>query len=88
MKTFVIETYPNMFTDYENGIENEDYDTTIRVFSVPYQWALDFIKDNMGISINEFLEIYDWDDTFYIYDHAISQGKVLCEHIENRGCAE
>lgn len=83
MNNFTIETYPPMFSDYDNYIENEDYDDTIRVFSVPKQWAVDWIKHS-GYTLDEFLQEYTWDETYEMYEDANSEAVIISEWIEER----
>ena len=37
------DTYPPMMSDYDNCIENENYDNEIRWFCVPDEWAFEYI---------------------------------------------
>lgn len=65
--TITIYTYPPMFTDYENMIENENYDNEVRCFDVPKDWAVAWIRENMGMSLEEFWHEYTYDDTIQMY---------------------
>lgn len=84
-----IETYPDMMSDYENDIENPDYDSTIRVIKVPMSWAVKWIDETYEMTYDEFMEEYDWDMTYEMYESAVSDGVLIGETIVNRkewGC--
>lgn len=81
---FTIETYPDMMLDYENDIENPSYDDTIRVFSVPRDWAMEWISQKDGRSFDEFMSEYTWDNTYAMYCDSIREGMLIGEHIEPR----
>ena len=86
--TITFETYPDLYSDYENQIENEDYDNTMRVFTVPYDWYLRWLNDGSimhGYPEDEvFQREYTWDDTSTMYDHAVYDDVVLEDEIEYR----
>lgn len=83
MDEFVIETYPPMLSDYDNDVENENYDNEIRVFAVPRDWALKWILD-FGMTLEDWLDDYTWDDTFQMYSDAVSEEVLIRETIEPR----
>ena len=83
-KTFKFETYPPIMIDYERGIENPDYDNTIRIFEVPYDWAIDWIEGICEMTYEEYMDEYTYDDTFEMYTCAIDEGVVISEKIEWR----
>lgn len=75
------ETYPDMFTDYENNIENENYDYEMRVFSVPDEWLVRWFDLNGIKSLNAFESEYTWDDTWQMYCDAGIDGVLSNVHI-------
>lgn len=82
MESIKLETYPQLVID-DNFNENEDYDTTLRLFAVPTQWLLDWlVNDNQ--TLDEFMAEYTWDDTYVIYAQAIEDGVLLDETIIDR----
>ena len=84
-------TYPDM-TDYDTGAENYDYDSTLRLFSVPEAWAQDWLDKMMKqdpdsiqeIDIDNFLGVYDWDLSYGMYECARMDGVVISEEIIKR----
>lgn len=79
------ETYPDMFTDYENGVENENYDHEYRSFTVPRVWATIWIRQYCdGITLAEFENVYEWDWSYQMYENALAEGVIIEEHIEER----
>lgn len=80
---FTIETYPPMMSDYENQIENPDYDDTIRVFSVPKPWVMKWLNQN-DYTLDEFMSTYTWDDTFRMYEDATAEKVIISEEIKDR----
>lgn len=79
--TIQFDTYPDMFTDYENLIENENYDYEHRVFEVPRDWALEWISKNARYD-DGFWNEYTYDDTFQMYEDACKAGVLISEAIE------
>ena len=84
MRTAVsIETYPDMFLDYETGEENPEYDYTLREFVVPELWLRGWLDQN-GLTM-EWLETEStWDDTFDIYIKAYEDDVIIDEYICDR----
>jgi len=83
-KPITFDTYPDMFTDYDNGIENENYDHEVRLFEVPEYWALKWIAENAPWDVPEFWNEYTWDDTYAMYEDAIREGVLIKENIAVR----
>lgn len=79
-----IETYPDMMIDYEECIENPDYDSTIRVFKVSKSWAVEWIRERYGMTYDEFMEEYDWDMTWEMYSDACSDRVLISENVMSR----
>lgn len=75
------DTYPDMFTDYENMIENKNYDHEHRVFEVPRDWALKWIDENTHYE-DGFWNEYTYDDTMQMYEDALRAGALISETIE------
>ena len=44
MDTVTYATYPDMFLDYDEMLENSNYDNELREFTVPTQWATAWIR--------------------------------------------
>ena len=85
MKEIAFETYPPCYWDYDRGIENDDYDETIIVFTVPYDWFLDWIKrEDEDMTEEEFMDEYDWDWTEAMREDAYRENVVLKEEITYR----
>ena len=83
--TITFDTYPDMFTDYENMIENENYDNELRLFTVPRDWATEWIRKHCdGITLEEFEYVYDWDWSYQMYEDALTEGVIIEEHMEER----
>ena len=83
-KTITFDTYPDMFLDYEEHIENENYDNETRVFEVPEVWALKWISKKAPWDVPEFWDEYTWDETYGMYEDAIRDNVLIAEHIESR----
>lgn len=83
MKTVKFDTYPELFLE-DGETENEEYDITVKVFEVPYDFASDYIWENFGMLYEEFLNEYTWDDTLYMYYSAINKGVLVCEYVDGR----
>lgn len=84
MQTVTFETYAPMFIDYEDYIENENYDNEIRVFSVPKALAVDWIFIHYRMGYEDFLNEYTWDDTFNMFGDAIKDKVLVNCDIEDR----
>lgn len=83
-QTLCFDTYPDVFINYETHEENPDYDTTLKVFDVPADWAVKWIHENMGMDMIEFLNTYTWDDTLSMHDAAVTAGAILSERTADR----
>jgi hypothetical protein len=59
-------------TTYDNNPEKE-----WKFFKVPYQWAEKVIKNDFGMTTEEFLNEYTWDDSELIYFQAIDENVLL-----------
>lgn len=77
------DTYPPMFVGDK---ENINYDSEYRLFTVPTMWFLEEFKvDNFGCSdIETFLREYTWDDTFFLYERALSDDVIIYDEIAER----
>ena len=73
-----------MLVDYDKGIENENYDNEIRVFSVPMQWALNYISKHLHMTLDEFKNEYTWDDTWQMYEMALDEEEIVSNTIIGR----
>ena len=82
MMTF--DTYPDMYKDYENDIENENYDYERKIFTVPSEWAAAWVNKECEMSMGEFMDEYTWDDTLAMYEQAILDDVIAEEHIDAR----
>lgn len=80
IETVELETYSAMFSDYENFIENENYDDTVRVFEVSLKW----LKSFPDMNVAKFLEEYTWDDTENIYNISLLANEIISEKIVER----
>lgn len=66
-------TFPN---------DDKDY---CKVFSVPTDWLIDILErldkvnERNGVDLENFLENYVWDETWFIYLQAKAKGKLLRE---------
>lgn len=84
MKTCCYETYPDMYLDYENDIENDNYDFEKKLFKIPLVWAENYIRNEHGITIGEFDDTYDWDDTYEMYEQAIKENVIISAWVEHQ----
>ena len=87
MPYITLETYPPVMLDYENHVENPDYDEQILIFTVPYHWLSDWYKEEEAgeFDLDYFLiNEYTWDDTLAIYEQAYTDGVIVEEHIGRR----
>ena len=82
--TIKFETYPNYMIDYENDIENVNYDNEMIVFCVPVMWAERWVKLECNMELDEFLSVYTWDDTEAMFNSALIADVVLSEEIAER----
>ena len=87
-ETYTYETYPPMFSDYENDIENENYDNEMRMFTVPAYWGIKWMREEAEMTKAEFDTEYTWDDTFSMYEDACREGVIINEWIELRDCRD
>lgn len=84
MRTVIgIETYPDMFLDYETGEENPEYDDTLRKFIVPEQWLREWLDQN-GLTMEWLENASTWDDTFDIFLKAGDDDVIIDEYICDR----
>ena len=81
---YEIETYPDMFLDYEEGTENPNYDNETRVFCVPLEWAKRWIEIIADMTMEEFENEYTWDESFAMYEAAVEDNVILYEAIIER----
>ena len=93
-------TYPDVFSDADCTIENEEYDDTCKMFTVPQSWAVDWILNNIDYDsngnhidlsnfpvdelLNFFHENYEWDDTLDMYAQAKFEFALLREIVVER----
>lgn len=79
-------TYPDYYDLADHGIEieNDNYDNELIVFEVPRDWAINWIKTELGMSLEEFLNEYTWDDTLAMRYKADADGVLMNEHTEPR----
>lgn len=77
-------TYPDMFSDYEHNIENQNYDNELKVFGVPTAWAVNWIITEGEMTFDEFMNEYTWDNTLAMYDQAVVDDVMLYERTESR----
>lgn len=87
MPYITLETYPPLMLDYENEIENPNYDEELLVFTVPYPWLYEeFKRDNFGVKDFEDFLIYQytWDDTQFLYARATTDKVIVHEEIIRR----
>lgn len=65
--------------------DDKDY---CKYFEVPKDWLVDILErlDNMnerkGVDLEEFLDNYVWDETWFIYELAKTKGKLIMEKEE------
>ena len=79
METIVLSTYPPMTLD--DGSENENYDNEIRVFEVSKEWVARWLD---GTPLEEFLDTYTWDDSYFLYQEAVADHAVISDVILGR----
>ena len=80
-ETITYGTYPDMFTDYENMIENEDYDIQMREITVPTAWAKEWVQEHCDMSLDEYENEYTWDDSIQMYEDAKAEGVLISTEI-------
>lgn len=80
-ETITYGTYPDMFTDYENMVENEDYDVQMREITVPTAWAKEWVKDHCDMTLDEYENEYTWDDSIQMYEDAKAEGVLISTEI-------
>lgn len=83
-RTIFFDTYPDYFLDDEEEVENYNYDDELIVIEVPEDWAVNWIKAELGMSLEEFLNEYTWDDTLEMRYSANADGVLISEHTEPR----
>jgi hypothetical protein len=65
--------------------DDRDY---CKYFEVPKDWLIDVLErlDNMnerkGVDLENFLDNYVWDETWFIYELAKAKGKLIMEQEE------
>lgn len=65
--------------------DDKDY---CKYFEVPESWLIDILErlDNMnerkGVDLENFLDNYVWDETWFIYELAKDKGKLIVEREE------
>ena len=65
--------------------DDKDY---CKYFEIPKDWLIDILGrlDNMnerkGVNLEEFLDNYVWDETWFIYELAKDKGKLIMEKEE------
>lgn len=65
--------------------DDRDY---CKVFSVPTEWLLDLLEkmdtfnERKGVDLQNFLDNYCWDETWFVYLQAKAEGKLLSESEE------
>lgn len=67
-------TYSEVFSDFEDYVENADYDSELIQFSVPVNWAVDYIFIHFRMGIEDFMNGYDFDDTLEMMECAEAEG--------------
>lgn len=62
--------------------DDKDY---CKVFTVPKNWLIDILEtvdsfnERKGVNLENFLDNYAWDETWFIYLQAKSQNKLISE---------
>ena len=84
MNCITLETYPDCFDNYEEFIENENYDSEKRLFSVPITWLADYVLNTWGMTLDDFFKENTWDDDWQIYEMAKQKGILYNEIIVGR----
>lgn len=82
METVLYYTYPPIVT--EDGSENENYDSEVQEFTVPKEWAENWVNDEFE-NLEEFSQSYTWDDTLAMYYDAAKEGVIVSKQIVSRG---
>ena len=72
-------TYPNLFKD--NGEENVLYDKQVRKFKVPKRWLEMLLENKVEMSLQEFVDTYDYDGALYVYNEAYAAGVIIEDRI-------
>ena len=84
MNTITLDTYPDMFTDYDEFIENEDYDNQKREFGVKIAWMADYVSHTWGMTLDDFFKTNTWDENWQLYEMAQRNGALVFERIVER----
>lgn len=72
----------------ELGTFADNDDQFCRVFTVPKDWLIDILErldgfnEQYGVDLENFLDNYCWDETWFIYKQAKCQGCLLKEWID------
>lgn len=77
-------TYPPTMSDYENEVENANYDNEVRSIVVPRKWAEAFVTREFGVTFDDFLRECTWDETFQMYEAAEADGVLVMTEIRGR----
>ena len=82
IKYLTFDTCPDL---YINGKEeNENYDNELRLFAVPKDWAVTWIRKTYDMTLGEFLMEYIWDMTYHMFICAKDDGTLIEEAIIER----
>lgn len=74
-----LQTYP---TTRLSTFPEDDKDYSI-VFEVPTDWLIDVLErldernENVGVNLADFMANYIWDESWFIYELARKEGKVI-----------
>lgn len=82
--TITLDTYPDLFTSYGDFIENEDYDSELRLFVVKTTWLASYVFNTWGLTLDDFFKENTWDDNWQIYETAKETGNLISERVERR----
>ena len=77
METITFGTYPPLTLD--DGSVNENYDDEFREFAVSKEWVTRWLDG--AITLEEFLDTYTWDESYFLYQDAIADHAVISDVI-------
>lgn len=77
METITFGTYPPLTLD--DGSVNENYDDELREFEVPKEWVTRWLDG--AITLEEFLDTYTWDESYFLYQDAIADHAVISDNV-------
>lgn len=80
METIVLSTYPPLTLD--DGNENANYENEFREFGVPKEWVTRWLDG--AITLEEFLDTYTWDESYFLYQDAVADHAVISDVILGR----